>query len=91
MDEALAKTAKGRLVIEFKQCGYLKCRCSRGLQDGPYFIKRWREGGRQRKQCVPWWEVVATFTALERERAMVPSKAELGWCPGKPGDSRHES
>jgi hypothetical protein len=72
MGGPLPRTAGGRLVVKFKQCRRPNCRCSRGPQDGPYFVKRWREGGRQREQCVPWQEVVATLTALERERGDAP-------------------
>jgi hypothetical protein len=60
------RTAKRRLVVTFKQCK--SPNGDRRSEDGPYFIKHWREGGRTRREIVPWQEVIATFKALERER-----------------------
>jgi hypothetical protein len=57
--EPLPKMAARRLVVSFKLCRRTNCGCGRDPKDGPYFVKRWREGGRQRKQCVPWQDLVA--------------------------------
>ncbi|MGC2410866.1 MAG: DUF6788 family protein [Methyloceanibacter sp.] len=66
MARTLPKTARGRRVIRFRQCRR-NCRCGRDPEGGPYFVKRWREGGRRRETCVPWQEVVASFNFLGRE------------------------
>ena len=42
----------GSLQQEWKACGKPSCRCARGDLHGPYFYRRWREGGRQRRQYV---------------------------------------
>jgi hypothetical protein len=71
MRKALPKTARAWRVISFTQCPR-NCRCGRDPEGGPYFIRRWRERDRRGKACVPWHRVVATFAALERERATKP-------------------
>jgi hypothetical protein len=62
-------------VIRFNQCPR-NCRCGRDPEGGPYFIRRWRERDRRGEACVPWQEVVATFAALERERATKPKSVD---------------
>jgi hypothetical protein len=71
----LPKTARGRRVISFTQCRP-NCRCGRDPVGGPYFVKRWREGGRRGKACVPWQEVAATLNAFGREPVDEPKAAE---------------
>jgi uncharacterized protein DUF6788 len=71
MRKALPKTARAWRVIRFKQCPR-NCCCGHDPEGGPYFIRRWRERDRRGVDCVPWQEVVATFAALERERATRP-------------------
>jgi hypothetical protein len=63
MRKALPKTARAWRVTRFRQCPP-NCRCGRDPEGGPYFIKRWREGGRRGEACVPWQEVVTTFNSL---------------------------
>jgi hypothetical protein len=75
MRKPLPKTARGRRAITFTQCRPT-CRCGRDPEDGPYFIKRWREAGRRSKACVPWQEVAATFDALGRAQVEEPKAAE---------------
>jgi hypothetical protein len=61
--ETLPKTARCLRVISFTQCRR-NCRCGRNPEGGPYFLKRWREGGRRGEACVPWQEVAATFNSI---------------------------
>jgi hypothetical protein len=48
----MRKTAPlpGLLRAEHIRCGKPACRCARGELHGPYLYRRWREGGRQRRQ-----------------------------------------
>jgi hypothetical protein len=75
--ESLPKTAIGSLHLEFKRCGRPNCRCSRGLLHGPYLYRRWREGGRQRKQYVPMNRLSEVSAAMERQRAERARPAEV--------------
>jgi hypothetical protein len=61
--KGLPKTARGQRIIRFRQCRR-NCRCGRDPEGGPYFLKRWREGGRRGEACVPWQEVITTFNPL---------------------------
>jgi len=85
MSKLLPKTATGWRAVSFTQCRC--CRCGRDPEGGPYFIKRWREGGRRGEACVPWQEVVATFNALERERVEEPKSDDV--LPKMPVGSLH--
>ena len=42
----------GVLLANGVRCGKPSCRCARGERHGPYLYRRWREGGRQRRQYV---------------------------------------
>jgi hypothetical protein len=42
----------GIIVGEWKRCGKPSCRCAEGRPHGPYFARRWRQDGRQRRQYV---------------------------------------
>jgi hypothetical protein len=43
----------GVLHTEWVRCGKPTCHCSTGgRRHGPYLYRRWREGGRQRRQYV---------------------------------------
>ncbi len=44
---------RGSIHEEWKRCGNPRCRCARGELHGPYWYRRWREDGKQRKQYVP--------------------------------------
>jgi hypothetical protein len=63
----------GSLHLERKRCGRANCRCLAGRLHGPYVIRHWREGGRQRKAYVPAAKVAATLLAIEARRASFPS------------------
>jgi uncharacterized protein DUF6788 len=68
MTKLLPKTDRGRRVISFTQCPP-HCRCGRDSKGGPYFVKRWREGGCHRKTCVPWQEVAAFFSGARQQQS----------------------
>lgn len=40
----------GVVSARWKRCGKPGCRCQAGKLHGPYYLRRWREGGRQRSQ-----------------------------------------
>jgi hypothetical protein len=40
---------QGSLQPELKRCGKPTCRCARGGLHGPYWSRRWREQGQQRR------------------------------------------
>jgi hypothetical protein len=61
-------SAIGSLHLEFKKCGKPNCRCTKGFPHGPYVYRRWREGGRQRRQHIPMSQFAATLQAVERAR-----------------------
>ena len=57
----------GSLQPEWKRCGKPTCRCARGgLLHGPYWYRRWRERGKQRKAFVRQEQVAAVQAALAR-------------------------
>ena len=61
---------KGSLHLETKRCGKPNCRCQRGFRHGPYFYRRWRQGGRQRKEYVASEIVAKTLIAIARRQAL---------------------
>jgi len=58
----------GSVHMEWKCCGRSWCHCSRGHLHGPYFYRRWREGGRQRKQYVKLGNLWETLQAIEMQK-----------------------
>jgi hypothetical protein len=54
----------GSLQPEFKACGKPGCRCAVGALHGPYWYRRWREGGRQRRRYIRREEVRRAREAL---------------------------
>jgi hypothetical protein len=72
MPDPLPKTdfLKGSLHIEMKQCGKPNCRCARGYLHGPFFYRRWRHGGRQKKAYVRQENVADALGAIARRQAM---------------------
>jgi hypothetical protein len=56
------------LQPEWKRCGNAGCHCSRGHLHGPYWYRRWREDGRQRKQYVPRDRVVDELALVDERR-----------------------
>lgn len=77
MRDPLPKTNDGRgsVHVEFRRCGKANCRCSRGLPHGPYYVRRWREHGRQRKLLVPREELREVLLAIEERRALGSASA----------------
>jgi hypothetical protein len=63
---------RGSVHIEFRRCGRPNCHCRAGRLHGPYFVRRWREGGRQRKAYVPRAQVATALLAIESRRAAFP-------------------
>ncbi len=60
----------GSLHIEYRRCGKPNCRCAAGQPHGPYVVRRWREGGRQRKALVKPEDVPAVLAAIAERRAL---------------------
>ncbi len=58
----------GSLQPEWKRCGKQGCRCGSGELHGPYWYRRWREGGRQRKAYVPRNRIMAVQRAISLGR-----------------------
>ena len=76
--EMLPKRAEiGSIHLEFKRCGKPTCRCSRGLPHGPYVYRHWRERGRQKKSYVAMRLLTKTIEAIDRQRALSPTIAEI--------------
>ncbi len=68
---------KGSLHLETKRCGKPNCRCQRGFRHGPYFYRRWRQGGRQRKEYVRQENVAETLSAIARRQALDREVVEI--------------
>ena len=66
------KPLPGSLHAEYKQCGKPRCRCTRGRVHGPYWYRRWRDDGRQRKAYIPRDRVAAVQAAIARWRQLHP-------------------
>lgn len=62
----------GSLHVEWKQCGKTSCRCTTGELHGPYWYRRWREGGRPCKAYVARSRVPEVAAALARWRGSHP-------------------
>ena len=71
------ETLKGSVHIEWKRCGRANCRCLSGRPHGPYYARRWREEGRQRKAYVAPSNLEATMLAIELRRQLIPSACEM--------------
>ena len=61
------------LQPEWKRCGNPSCRCARGYLHGPYWYRRWREDGKQRKQYLPRDRVTEELLVIEARRRDRPS------------------
>ena len=61
---------KGSLHLEMKRCGKPNCQCQRGFRYGPYFYRRWRQDGRQRKEYVAPEKVAEMLGAISRRQAL---------------------
>ncbi len=63
----------GSVHIEWKRCGRPWCHCASGGQlHGPYFYRRWRENGRQKKQYVKLADLWRTLEAIKLKRFELP-------------------
>lgn len=67
----------GSIHMEFRRCGKPNCRCAGGRLHGPYYVRRWQVGGRQRKAYVPRDRVVAALLAVAARKALLPPAAEM--------------
>lgn len=67
----------GSLHLEYRTCGRPNCRCQAGHLHGPYTVRRWREGGRQRKQYVPASNIAGALIATAMYRSRVASNARI--------------
>jgi len=68
---------RGSVHTEFRRCGRPNCRCYNGPPHGPYVVRRWRDGGRQRKAYVAPSQVVPTLRAIEAYRASCPPLSQI--------------
>ena len=55
----------GSLQPERKRCGVPTCRCAAGALHGIYWVRRWRERGRQRRAYVPRDQVEQVRAAID--------------------------
>jgi hypothetical protein len=62
----------GSLQPERKRCGKPGCRCTRDELHGPYWYRRWREEGKQRKAFVRRGQLPEVQAALARWRQLHP-------------------
>jgi hypothetical protein len=62
----------GALLANGVRCGKSACRCARGELHGPYLYRRWREGGRQKRQYVKQADIQAVEAALAEWRRLHP-------------------
>ena len=60
------------LRAELVRCGKPTCRCASGERHGPYLYRRWREGGRQRRQYVKPADAERIRAALAEWRRLHP-------------------
>jgi hypothetical protein len=68
------QTLPGSVHIEWKRCNRSWCRCSNGVHlHGPYFYRRWRENGQQKKVYVTVRELREVIQAVElRKQETMP-------------------
>ena len=68
---------RGTLRAELVRCGKPSCRCARGDRHGPYFYRRWREGGRQRRRYVKPADAESVRAGLAAWRRLHPRARSL--------------
>jgi hypothetical protein len=68
---------RGSVHLEWRKCGRSNCRCLSGHLHGPYFVRRWREGGRQQKAYVSGKGLAKTLLAIEARRASLPPASQI--------------
>ena len=54
----------GWLQAQRVRCGRPNCHCTTGPGHGPYWYRRWRDGGRQRRQYVKPADLERTKAAI---------------------------
>jgi hypothetical protein len=64
----------GRLYAERKRCNRPNCRCAAGgdALHGPYLYRRWREGGRRRRQYISSADAERVRAGLAEWRRLHP-------------------
>ncbi len=68
----------GSVHQEFKRCGRSWCHCAQGKPlHGPYYFRRWRENGKQRKSYVSADDLEKTLLAVELYRSERPSISSI--------------
>ena len=55
----------GTLQRAWKRCGASTCRCASGALHGPYWSRRWRSNGAQRRMYVPAARVAEVQAAID--------------------------
>jgi hypothetical protein len=63
----------GSVHLEWRRCGKPNCRCAKGRLHGPYYVRRWREGGRQRKELVRPENLLVVLAAIEERKGLAPA------------------
>ena len=67
----------GSVHMEWKCCGRSWCHCSRGHLHGPYFYRRWREDGLQKKRYVKVTNLRETLAAIEMRKHELPPVSDI--------------
>ena len=67
----------GVLLANPVRCGKPTCRCACGELHGPYLYRRWREGGRQRRQYVRPQDAQRVDAAVAEWRRLHPPADQL--------------
>ena len=67
----------GVLLANPVRCGKPSSRCARGELHGPYLYRRWREGGKQRRQYVSARDAEQVEAALAEWRRLHPPAWQL--------------
>ena len=67
--KSLPKILRGSVQLQWKRCGSINCRCSRGHLHGPYAALMWREGGHQKKRYVRLKVLPEIVDEIQREKS----------------------
>jgi hypothetical protein len=68
------QTLPGSVHIEWKKCGRPWCHCAKGKRlHGPYYYRRWRENGKQKRAYVKMKDLEETLLAVELHKSERPS------------------
>src|SRR5687767_5011518 len=71
------KALPGSLHAVYVRCRAAGCKCRQGAPHGPYWRRRWREGGRTRRQYVRLADVPRVRAAMAGWREAHPPVAAL--------------